>query len=74
VICNLTQVIESSALQLEPVGRGGRRVGDNSSVEADVYYQATSSEKMTNSSLAISWKDIEPGEDAGIIFKWKKSE
>lgn len=70
VICVLTQIIESRSLALKPVGRGGKRVGVGRADDGDVVYQPTSTKRMTNSSLNVTWRDVLPGEDVGLVFTW----
>jgi len=70
VICSLTQLVESRTLKLRPIGRGGKRVGVGLPDETDVLYQPTSTRTMTNSSLSVSWRDVLPGEDVGLVFSW----
>jgi hypothetical protein len=72
VICSLTQIVESDSLKLSPIHRGGHRVGINKPVEGDVDHQQIDASPPVNSSLGITWYDIEPGEDAGLAFTLRK--
>jgi hypothetical protein len=68
VICNLTIVVDSPTLLLEPVGGGGLKVAGGDP-EPSVVSTHGANEQYGPNTLSARWSDVLPGEIVGIHFR-----